>query len=736
MTIKETIQPPSDDYGQQLILLLNKFQDLSTKLGDTVLDLDLPQIAVVGVQSAGKSSILENFVGKDFLPRGSGVVTRRPLFLQLINDPEERGVFLHKPNEKFTDFNKIRMEIERETDRTTGSNKGISNVPINLKIYSPNVLNLTLVDLPGITRVAQGDQSQDIETVVREMILHYIDKPNCLILAVSPANTDLSTSDALLLAKKVDPRGERTIGVITKVDLMDAGTNAYELLRNRVLPLKRGYIGVVNRSQEGINSRVTMETAIQKERKFFRENYADIADRQGTLYLRQFLNRQLARHIHLTLPAMVDSVRRKQRVIADGLREFDDFPQTPRDKRRAITDLICRAVDRLEADLGNNLSRPGQVTDLRALNGGAEVKRMFTVDFAKEVDSTIMDKVTMTREICTAVMNTTGVRRGHFTAEKVFEDIVRQEIERLKAPSLKTAERVATRVTQVLRDAFAEIERYPYLKEFVLQETDEFIRKCEQKAIECIKHQFEYENALILTEHINLQTSEIMSAINWNVTFDANRFNGIGMNFTTFSVVQRTNSVIVNDSAAPIQNGHNRNYQFFPASVLRHYKAKDNGDKEELRLFYEGGVVPGKALQLVIDEHRSADDWLQAFQQVGFYAWLPNSGEDEFGSFEEYSRSDELTSRSVQAIRIMVEKYMEVELKTIKTIIPKIIVHMIVDKQEPFLRRDLLTDLQEHAESLLKEAPDVENQRKSLNEKMDMCKQIMELTKEMNSLAN
>ncbi|KAK0420605.1 hypothetical protein QR680_014785 [Steinernema hermaphroditum] len=158
----------SDDYGQQLILLLNKFQDLSTKLGDTVLDLDLPQIAVVGVQSAGKSSILENFVGKDFLPRGSGVVTRRPLFLQLINDPEERGVFLHKPNEKFTDFNKIRMEIERETDRTTGSNKGISNVPINLKIYSPNVLNLTLVDLPGITRVAQGDQSQDIETVVKE----------------------------------------------------------------------------------------------------------------------------------------------------------------------------------------------------------------------------------------------------------------------------------------------------------------------------------------------------------------------------------------------------------------------------------------------------------------------------------------------------------------------------------------------------------------------------------------
>lgn len=106
---------------------------------------------VIGSQSSGKSSVLENIVGRDFLPRGSGIVTRRPLVLQLINlaidgnskgiwdasncclsfrncldsTMEEWGEFLHKPNEAFYDFAEIKREIERETDRETGSNKVI-----------------------------------------------------------------------------------------------------------------------------------------------------------------------------------------------------------------------------------------------------------------------------------------------------------------------------------------------------------------------------------------------------------------------------------------------------------------------------------------------------------------------------------------------------------------------------------------------------------------------------------
>lgn len=103
-------------------------------------------------------------VGKDFLPRGQGIVTRRPLVLQLIHSPipaepspnappyTEWGQFLHI-DKRFTDFNEIRKEIEQETYRVAGQNKGISKLPISLRIYSPNVLDLTVVDLPGLTKV-------------------------------------------------------------------------------------------------------------------------------------------------------------------------------------------------------------------------------------------------------------------------------------------------------------------------------------------------------------------------------------------------------------------------------------------------------------------------------------------------------------------------------------------------------------------------------------------------------
>lgn len=70
------------------------------------------------------------------------------------------------------------------------------------------MLNLTLIDLPGITKVPVGDQPPDIEYQIREMIMQFITRENCLILAVTPANTDLANSDALKLAKEVDPQGE------------------------------------------------------------------------------------------------------------------------------------------------------------------------------------------------------------------------------------------------------------------------------------------------------------------------------------------------------------------------------------------------------------------------------------------------------------------------------------------------------------------------------------------------
>lgn len=175
------------------------------------------------------------------MPRGSGIVTRCPLVLQLkrideknmqmiqakdkkgnvLKEGNEWGEFLHKKGDRFYDFSQIRKEIEEQTMRVAGYDKNISEEPISLTIYSPFVVDLTMVDLPGITKVPIRGQPHDIEDQIKRITYKFISQPNALILALTAANTDLANSDALKMAREVDPDGERTIGVVTKIDLMD-----------------------------------------------------------------------------------------------------------------------------------------------------------------------------------------------------------------------------------------------------------------------------------------------------------------------------------------------------------------------------------------------------------------------------------------------------------------------------------------------------------------------------------
>ncbi|PON73181.1 Dynamin superfamily, partial [Parasponia andersonii] len=208
--------PPTTTIGSSLVPMINALHEILAPVRSELSKMiSLPTVAVVGSQSSGKSSVLEALVGRDFLPRGCDICTRRPLVLMLENRPPEKpaddgvewGEFSHLPGKRFYDFSKIRREIQAETEREAGLNKGVSDKEILLKISSPNVLNMTLVDLPGITKVPVGDQPSDIEARIRKMIMLHIGEENCIILAVSPANSDLATSDALQMAREADPTG-------------------------------------------------------------------------------------------------------------------------------------------------------------------------------------------------------------------------------------------------------------------------------------------------------------------------------------------------------------------------------------------------------------------------------------------------------------------------------------------------------------------------------------------------
>uniref|UniRef100_A0A1I8ATP5 Dynamin-type G domain-containing protein n=1 Tax=Steinernema glaseri TaxID=37863 RepID=A0A1I8ATP5_9BILA len=174
------------------------------------------------------------------------------------------------------------------------------------------------------------------------MILTYISRETCLILAVTPANSDLATSDALKLAREVDPEGRRTIGVLTKLDLMDEGTDARDILENRLFPLRRGYVGVVNRGQKDIVGRKDIRAALDAERKFFlaHPSYRHMSEKLGTPFLQKTLNNQLTNHIKDTLPSLKDSLQKKFYALEADVKEYRFMqPNDPARKSKALMSL-------------------------------------------------------------------------------------------------------------------------------------------------------------------------------------------------------------------------------------------------------------------------------------------------------------------------------------------------------------------------------------------------------------
>ncbi|CAI0556969.1 unnamed protein product [Linum tenue] len=404
--------------GSSVIPIVNKLQDIFAQLGSQS-TIDLPQVAVVGSQSSGKSSVLEALVGRDFLPRGSDICTRRPLVLQLVQTKrkgdgieEEWGEFLHRPDMRFYDFSEIRREIEAVTAKEAGDNKGVSDKQIRLKIFSPNVLDMTLVDLPGITKVPVGDQPTDIESRIRTMIMSYIKKPSCLILAVTAANADLANSDALQIAGIADPDGYRTIGIITKLDIMDRGTDARNLLLGKVIPLRLGYVGVVNRSQEDINLNRTIKDALAAEERFFRSHpvYNSLADRCGIPQLAKKLNHILVQHIKGILPVLKSRISDALVSVAKEHASYGEITES----KAGQGALLLNIFSKYGKAFSSMLEGENEETSTTQLSGLARIKYVFQSIFVKSLEGVDPCEDLTDDDIRTAIRNACGSNAALF----------------------------------------------------------------------------------------------------------------------------------------------------------------------------------------------------------------------------------------------------------------------------------------------------------------------------------
>ena len=323
MSTKDTSKEEKDNI---LFQKLRKLINLIDQLRDCGVNeyIKLPRICSLGTQSSGKSSVLESIVGLDFLPRGDGVVTRRPLELRLchINNGQPWAVFEEVKGEKFTDFNKVRETIESLTDKVCVGEKNIVDQPIVLNVYSQTCPDLTLVDLPGVTRVPVGKQPKNIEEITKNMAKRYVSDPLTIILCVIAANSDIATSDGLKLAKEIDTGGVRTIGVLTKLDIMDAGTDARKALMNEEIPLKLGYVGVKNRSKQDLVNKLPMSEMVKKEKEFFRSHpvYKNMPQGYlGTDILIQKLTKIYFKIIRENLPRIIKAINDRMKEAEEEL---------------------------------------------------------------------------------------------------------------------------------------------------------------------------------------------------------------------------------------------------------------------------------------------------------------------------------------------------------------------------------------------------------------------------------
>eukprot|EP00063_Salmo_salar_P009380 XP_013984215.1 PREDICTED: dynamin-1 isoform X8 [Salmo salar] len=702
---------------EDLIPLVNKMQDAFSAIGQNS-QLDLPQIAVVGGQSAGKSSVLENFVGKDFLPRGSGIVTRRPLVLQLINCPTEYAEFLHCKGKKFTDFDEVRGEIEAETDRITGQNKGISPVPINLRVYSPHVLNLTLVDLPGMTKVPVGDQPADIEQQIRDMLYQFVTKDNCLLLAVSPANSDLANSDALKIAKEVDPQGQRTIGVITKLDLMDEGTDAREILENKLLPLRRGYIGVVNRSQKDIDGKKDITAAMAAERKFFltHPGYRHLAERMGTPYLQKTLNQQLTNHIRDTLPGLRAKLQSQLLSIEKEVEEYKNFrPDDPSRKTKALLQM----VQQFSVDFEKRIEGSGDQIDTAELSGGAKINRIFHERFPFELVKMEFNEKELRKEISYAIKNIHGIRTGLFTPDLAFEAIVKKQIQKLKEPSLKCIDMVVSELTSTIRKCSDKLAQYPMLREEMDKIVTQHIRDRESRTKDQVMLLIDIELAYMNTNHedfIGFANAQQRSSQVAQKKQPGNKDE---------IMVIRKGWLTINNIG--IMKGGAKEYWFvLTAESLSWYKDDEEKEKkymlqvDNLRLRdVEKSFMSSKQifalfnteqrnvykdyrqLELACETQDDIDGWKASFLRAGVYpervtekeGKQSESGDGENGSDNFMHSMDPQLERQVETIRNLVDSYMAIVNKTVRDLMPKTIMYLMINNTKEFINAELLANL-------------------------------------------
>ena len=469
--------------------------------------LDLPQIVSVGGQSSGKTSVMESLVGIDFLPKGTGVVTRCPIVIRLRKLPKgESKAFCNFDGDSkmYYNFNEVREKIQSETNRIAGKN-GVSTTPITITVHAANVVELSLIDLPGLIKVTLPNQPANMKENLRTIVKKYITPGNTILLAIMPAGADIATSDALETTRSVDPKGERTIGVLTKVDLMDKGTNCVSTCLGYSYPLKLGYIPVVNRSFKDVEESTSMESARVLENEFFENSpdYSCLEGHVGTEYLGKYLNTILLERIKEYIPQLKAKIESLLKANTEKLKEFNfvkgcaTFPSTDEGKMMLLFQLFQSYSDDFKSMIFGQFSN----YSTKKVEGGAILAAIFSEWLPTQMDRLKVQATT--EDISYALKNYGGINNSPiFISDSAFDFLMKREITSFEGICYACLEDVVEQVREILlrkqRETFA---NFPALQKAISSTTNALIDQYAKEAKSMIQNLLAIEKAYINKYH-------------------------------------------------------------------------------------------------------------------------------------------------------------------------------------------------------------------------------------------
>ncbi|TYH32698.1 hypothetical protein ES332_D13G007200v1 [Gossypium tomentosum] len=452
--------------------------------------IQLPTIVVVGDQSSGKSSVLESLAGVN-LPRSQGICTRVPLIIKLQNHARPRPELYLEYNGKMVPVEEpqIATAINIATDEIAGPGKSISDIPLTLVVRKDGVPDLTMVDLPGITRVPVHGQPDNIYEQIRDIIMQYITPKESIILNVLSATVDFSTCESIRMSQQVDKNGERTLAVVTKVDRAPEGL--VDKVTADDVNIGLGYVCVRNRIGDE-----SYEEARKEEARLFETNaHLSCIDKSivGVHVLAQKLVRIQANEIAKCLPEIVKNISAKLEANVSELEKMPKALTSDADATQAMMRIIQAAKESLKKLLWRG--EFDEYPEDNTKHGTAlfvEMLNRFSYELHNCEESNL-SKDFLTEEI-KGLEDAKGIELPNFLPFEAFLRILRKKVERISYLPIKFTEKYWDYIDDVVMSVLTRHwEMYYHVKVFAKGAAHNLVQKLREQSINRVKEIVEME---------------------------------------------------------------------------------------------------------------------------------------------------------------------------------------------------------------------------------------------------